>query len=173
MSLQALLPLALGAHIPLPLHVLQSRLVAESGHRCNATHGCDVSGAEPRGRCLNNTAGHNGGGQIVGWDQNGTCTCHPWFTTDTCALPDLSGDNCVVGVGILQRTLSDAACATLRVGLYMCGEVGGLDNLPAACVAQRLSALQCLEAGHLRAAASYASTVKMAVLAAPCLATTG
>ena len=133
------------------LDLLLERLVEESGHRCNTTHGCDVSGTEPRGRCLNHT-----GGQIIGWDQNGTCTCHPWFTTDTCALPDLSGDNCVVGEGILRRTLSDEACSTLRVGLYMCGEVEALDNLPAACVEQRLSALQCLEAGHLRTAASYA-----------------
>ena len=39
------------------------------GHRCNSTHGCD----RVRGTCLNIT-----GLPIIGYDQNGTCTCHPY-----------------------------------------------------------------------------------------------
>ena len=45
-----------------------------------------------------------------------------------------------------------------QVALYSCGLVHEFENLPAPCVEQRLSALQCMEAGHLRAAASYAGT---------------
>ena len=45
-----------------------------------------------------------------------------------------------------------------QIGLFSCGVVGENDNLPEACVLERLTALQCLEAGHLRVAASYAGS---------------
>ena len=64
------------------------------------------------------------------WDQNGTCACHH-CSPPTTARSRPSGDNCV-GEGLLQRMLSDAARAELRVRLYLCDVVHALDNLPEA-----------------------------------------
>jgi len=107
------------------------------GPRCNATHGCARHGYPPRGRCLNIT-----GGDVYGYDQNGTCHCHPWFTTDDCSVVLANGVTCA-GIPNMQQ------CQTVRENLFTCGLVNANDYLPSACVQRGLTVVECGEAGYM------------------------
>jgi len=105
------------------------------GHRCNATTGCD----RVRGQCLNIT-----GLPIIGYDQNGTCTCHAWYTSDECNVPITDAAACVgIGDDVVQ-------CARVRDKLFTCGAVGVADGLPDICIEKGLDVIECGDQGYLR-----------------------
>jgi len=113
---------------------LTQELTQRYGPRCNATHGCDSL----RGACLNVS-----GLLVYGYDQNGTCTCHPWFDGDECTELILSADACV-GMQDVEQ------CTRIRTQLFGCGDVLSYDALPHICVEMGLSVVQCGEAGYMR-----------------------
>ena len=105
------------------------------GHRCNATTGCD----RVRGDCLNIS-----GLPIIDYDQNGTCTCHPWFTADECNVPITDTAACLgMGDDLTQ-------CGRVRDKLYTCGVVSIADGLPTECVEKGLDVLECGDQGYLQ-----------------------
>ena len=130
------------------------------GHRCNSTHGCD----RVRGTCLNIT-----GLPIIGYDQNGTCTCHPypsrlddfegselqaivhglrppssrWFTGDECEKPVVDDSACI------GMTDDRVQCGRVRDKLYTCGAVTVADGMPPICWKNGLSVFECGQYGHL------------------------
>ena len=112
------------------------------GHRCNATMGCDPV----RGACLNIS-----GLPIIGYDQNGTCTCRgpdgfsdPWYTDDECNVPITDTAACLgMGDDIVQ-------CARVRDKLFTCGAVGVADGLPDECILRGLDVIQCGDQGYLQ-----------------------
>ena len=126
------------------LSILHERLVESYGPRCNLTHRCDLE----YGTCRKYT-----GGVLYGFDQNGTCDCarvsgQPWFMGDECQLANTSDSHCYVNEQ--HGRLDDEMCSVLLKRLYVCGEVETRDGLPRACVARRLSGLECLQAGYLK-----------------------
>ena len=121
------------------------------GHRCNATVGCD----RVRGTCLNISSL-----PIIGYDQNGTCTCHgvsgtrrlsesgdsasPWFTGDECNVPITDTAACL-GMG---EDLGQ--CGRVRDKLFTCGAVSVADGLPDECTDKGLDVLECGAQGYLQ-----------------------
>jgi len=105
--------------LPLTLPALRPRL-CRYGPRCNATERCD----ELRGVCLNVSSL-----PIDGYDQNGTCRCHPFFTGRNCDRPITAGDACLGIVGRDMRSgiepgIGDpmTTCAMVRDKLFLCGD---------------------------------------------------
>ena len=131
-------------------NIVQQRIREQyTDSACNATTGCNLI----YGRCLNTSHG-----DVYGYDQNGTCTCHSWFTGGDCSTPITEGDRCIYYDEMQGREvrLEVATCRALREKLYLCGQVGESDGLPRHCVEKGLTALECLEAGFMRdAQAAY------------------
>lgn len=121
---------------------LQAALTLRFGPRCNATHNCD----DLRGTCLN-ISGH----PIIGYDQNGTCRCHPWFGGDDCSSMILNDVTCA---GFPDHDY----CQRIRYKLYFCGNVQSQDGLPQVCLDQGLTVVQCGQAGHMRGNRSVTGT---------------
>lgn len=126
----------MGPAIPNMDEWTQIGMVLESlyGPRCNATSNCDLL----RGSCLNIS-----GLPVYAYDQNGTCTCHQWFTGTNCSEVLVNEVTCAM--------IPDAEnCRSIRTRLYFCGPVLAEDPLPEVCRAQGLSVVECGEAGHMR-----------------------
>ena len=133
--------------VPLKQKLLMPRVDAETdlwqaielalekiyGPRCNATHRCEPV----QGACLNIS-----GLPVIGYDQNGTCTCHHWYNGSTCANLRTDGDFCV---GF--KDVPD--CQRIKQRLFYCGHSQERDALPSACVEQNLTVTQCGDAGHM------------------------
>ena len=109
---------------------LNYQLGLRFGPRSNATYGCDVL----RGTCLNIS-----GLPIIEYDQNGTCTCHPWYSSGDCSQMILNNETCV---GMPDF----ATCERIRDRLYFCGDVKAEDALPQICLEEKLTVVQCGEA---------------------------
>ena len=116
---------------------LYSSLEARYGPRCNVTHGCDRDTHPPRGRCLNIS-----GLPVYGFDQNGTCTCHPWFGTRDCSQPIINNRTCI-GMPDHQQ------CLRIREMLFLCGTVQANNYLPDICAQLGLTVVECGEAGYM------------------------
>lgn len=124
------------------LHAEMRRLY---GHRCNATMGCDLV----RGTCLNISGLplhlHDDPNLAhLSYDQNGTCTCHPWYEGEQCTKARIDGDACVGMENDKEQ------CARVRDLVYTCGPVETKDALPDICEIQGLSVLECGERGHMK-----------------------
>lgn len=124
------------------LHAEMRRLY---GHRCNATMGCDLV----RGTCLNISGlplhMHDDPNLAhLSYDQNGTCTCHPWYEGDECTKARTDGDSCVGMENDKEQ------CARVRDLVYTCGDVEAKDALPDICLIQGLTVLECGERGHMK-----------------------
>ena len=109
-------------------------LEALYGPRCNATERCD----DLRGVCLNVSSL-----PIHGYDQNGTCRCHPFFTGRNCDRPITEGDACA-GIGNIED------CKVVRQKLFLCGTPHEDDELPPDCREQGLTVVECGEAGYFQ-----------------------
>lgn len=109
---------------------------------CNATYGCNLI----YGRCVNTT-----GGDVYEYDQNGTCTCHSWFTGGDCSVVQvIEGETCEYDSLGGRVTLERDRCESIRRKLYLCSSVASSDGMPRRCIDDGLTALQCLEAGFMR-----------------------
>ena len=104
------------------------------GPRCNATERCDLA----RGSCLNIS-----NMPIYGYDQNGTCVCHPWYTGDDCSVVKANEHTCQAMPDVPQ-------CQRIRDKLYLCGHVEHSDFLPKICADLNLTVVECGEAGHMK-----------------------
>ena len=140
-------PLEIGT--PQAFALIQQRLAAlYTDSRCNATSGCNLT----FGRCLNTT-----GGNVNEYDQNGTCVCHHWFTGGDCSRVITTGGRCeyvakgeeprIEEYGTVALPLQE--CIDIRRTLYLCSRASSSDGLPRRCVDERLTALECLEAGYM------------------------